>query len=389
LLQYLQISQKKANKKMLSFNELSFWEKSTYFNDNDFVIIGSGIVGLSTSLFLKNKFPKSKVLILERGYLPTGASTKNAGFACFGSPTELYDDLQTISENKVWDTFQMRYEGLRTLFDLIDPKKIDYENCASWDLIENPNLDIPLEFLDYLNENAKRITKNELVYSKDNSIIERFRFSNIHSAYKNSLEGSLNTGKLIHELYKKAIASDVNVLFGIELLDHQITANNVILETKYGEITSGNLIVCTNGFANKLLGDRVKPARAQVLITKPIPNLSINGTFHLDRGYYYFRNIGERILLGGGRNLDFKGETTEELKTTQFIQNKLIELLQNTILSNHDFEIDYSWAGVMGVGNEKLPIVEKMNNRVAIGVRMGGMGVAIGSDVGKKLANLF
>ena len=77
------------------------------------------------------------------------------------------------------------------------------------------------------------------------------------------------------------------------------------------------------------------------------------------------------------------------MKTTQFIQNKLIELLQNTILSNHDFEIDYSWAGVMGVGNEKLPIVEKMNNRVAIGVRMGGMGVAIGSDVGKKLANLF
>jgi glycine/D-amino acid oxidase-like deaminating enzyme len=374
---------------MLSFNDLSFWEKSTYFNGNDFVIIGSGIVGLSTSIFLKNKFPHSKVLILERGYLPTGASTKNAGFACFGSPTELYDDLKTIPENKVWDTFEMRYEGLRTLFDLIDPKKIDYENCASWDLIENPNLDIPLEFLDYLNENAKRITKNEQVYSEDNSIIERFRFSNIHSAYKNCLEGSLNTGKLIQELYKEAIASDVSVLFGIELLDHQITANNVVLETKYGEISSSNLIICTNGFAKKFIGDRVNPARAQVLITKPIPNLRINGSFHLDRGYYYFRNVGERILLGGGRNLDFKGETTEEVKTTQFIQNKLIELLQNTILTNHDFEIDYSWAGVMGVGSEKVPIIEKMNNRVAIGVRMGGMGVAIGSDVGKKLANLF
>jgi glycine/D-amino acid oxidase-like deaminating enzyme len=374
---------------MLSFNDLSFWEKSTYFNGNDFVIIGSGIVGLSTSIFLKNKFPHSKVLILERGYLPTGASTKNAGFACFGSPTELYDDLKTIPENKVWDTFEMRFEGLRTLFDLIDPKKVDYENCASWDLIENPNLDIPSEFLDYLNENAKRITKNQLVYSEDNSIIERFRFSNIHSAYKNCLEGSLNTGKLIQELYKKAIASDVNVLFGIELLDHQITANNVVLETKYGEISSSNLIICTNGFAKKFIGDRVNPARAQVLITKPIPNLRINGTFHLDRGYYYFRNIGERILLGGGRNLDFKGETTEEVKTTQLIQNKLIELLQNTILTNQDFEIDYSWAGVMGVGSEKVPIIEKMNNRVAIGVRMGGMGVAIGSDVGKKLANLF
>jgi gamma-glutamylputrescine oxidase len=374
---------------MLYFKELSFWEKSTYLNDNDFLIVGSGIVGLSTSIFLKMKYPNAKVSILERGYLPTGASTKNAGFACFGSPTELYDDFKTIPENKVWETFEMRYEGLRTLFDLIDPKKIDYENCASWDLIENPNLDIPIEFLDYLNENAKRITKNKLVYSEDNSIIERFSFSNIHSAYKNCLEGSLNTGKLIQELYKKAIASDVNVLFGIELLDYQITTNNIILETKYGETTSSNLIICTNGFARKFIGDRVKPARAQVLITKPIFDLKVNGTFHFDRGYYYFRNVGNRILLGGGRNLDFIGETTEELKTSSLIQTRLNELLHKIILPNTDFEVDYSWVGIMGVGNEKTPIIEKMNNRMAIGVRMGGMGVAIGADVGKKLANLF
>jgi gamma-glutamylputrescine oxidase len=374
---------------MLSFNHLSFWEKSTYFNENDFVIVGSGILGLSTSIFLKNKFPRSKVLILERGYLPTGASTKNAGFACFGSPTELYDDLQSIPENQVWDTFEMRFQGLKTLFELVNPTSVDYDNCGSWDLIENSISDLPSDFLDYLNENAKRITKTNQVYSKDNSIMECFGFSNIQSSYKNCLEGSLNTGKLIHELYKKAILCDVNVLFGIELLDYQISANNAILETKYGEITTNNLIICTNGFANRIIGDRVKPARAQVLVTKPIPDLKIRGTFHLDRGYYYFRNIGNRILLGGGRNLDFEGETTEEISTTNLIQGKLIELLQNTILPKRDFEIDYSWAGIMGVGSEKGPIIEKMNNHVAIGVRMGGMGVAIGSDVGKKLANLF
>ncbi|MFM7682006.1 MAG: NAD(P)/FAD-dependent oxidoreductase [Bacteroidota bacterium] len=193
----------------------------------------------------------------------------------------------------------------------------------------------------------------------------------------------------MHELYKKAISYDVNVLFGIELLEYQISVANVILETNYGEISTSNLIICTNGFANRIIGDRVKPARAQVLVTKPIPDLKIRGTFHLDRGYYYFRNIGDRILLGGGRNLDFEGETTEAISTTNLIQDKLNELLQKTILPNQDFEIDYSWAGIMGVGSEKGPIIEKMNNRVAIGVRMGGMGVAIGSDVGKKLANLF
>jgi glycine/D-amino acid oxidase-like deaminating enzyme len=374
---------------MLSFNDLSFWEKSTYLNENDFVIIGSGIVGLSTAIFLKQKYPNAKILILERGYLPTGASTKNAGFACFGSPTELFDDLQTIPEHKVWETFEMRYNGLNTLFDLVNRKSFDYEKCASWDLIQSSDQKLPLDFIYYLNENAKRITNFENVYEEDISAVQQFGFSNIETSYKNCLEGSINTGKLIQELYKKAISLDVNVFFGIELSNYQFSEINVILDTNYGEFKTSNLIICTNGFANKIIADRVKPARAQVLITKPILNLKVKGTFHLDRGYYYFRNVGNRILLGGGRNLDFAGETTEELNTSILIQTRLNELLHNIILTSNDFEVDYSWAGIMGVGNEKTPIIEKMNNRVAIGVRMGGMGIAIGADVGKKLANLF
>jgi gamma-glutamylputrescine oxidase len=374
---------------MLSFHDLSFWEKSTFLNNNDFVIIGCGIVGLSTSIFIKQNFPNAKVLILEKGYLPSGASTKNAGFACFGSPTELYDDLQSIPENKVWETFEMRYNGLKTLFDLVNPSLFDYEKCASWDLIQNSDQKLSSDFIAYLNENAKRITKNEDVYSEDNSAIYKFDFAHIETAYKNHLEGSIDTGKLIQELHKKAINNNINILFGIELLNYQSSQNEVRVNTNFGEIKSENLIICSNGFAHELIGNEVKPARAQVLITKPIPDLKVRGTFHLDHGYYYFRNIGNRILFGGGRNLDFEGETTTELKTTDRIQNKLIEMLQTIILPNSDFEIDYSWAGIMGVGNEKAPIIKKMNNRVAIGVRMGGMGIAIGADVGKKLANLF
>ena len=59
-----------------------------------------------------------------------------------------------------------------------------------------------------------------------------------------------------------------------------------------------------------------------MLITKPIKNLHIKGTFHLDKGYYYFRNIDDRILFGGGRNLDFKTEETTEFGQTEITQNK-------------------------------------------------------------------
>ena len=130
-------------------------------------------------------------------------------------------------------------------------------------------------------------------------------------------------------------------------------------------------------------------ARAQVLITSPIKDLHIKGTFHLDEGYYYFRNIDNRILLGGGRNLDFKTEETTQFGQTNRIQNKLESLLKTIILPNNEFEITHRWSGIMGVGNQKKPIVKQLSEHTYCGIRLGGMGVAIGSLVGKELADLL
>jgi gamma-glutamylputrescine oxidase len=138
-----------------------------------------------------------------------------------------------------------------------------------------------------------------------------------------------------------------------------------------------------------LLAEEVQPARAQVLITKPIKNLEIIGTFHVDKGYYYFRNIDNRILFGGGRNLDFKTEETMEFGQTALVQNELENILRTTILPNTSFEIEHRWSGIMGVGNQKKAIVKQVSNQVFCGVRLGGMGVAIGSLVGKELAELL
>ena len=91
---------------------VSFWEQESFYNNIDYAIIGSGIVGLSAAIELKSKFPKAKVVVLEKGFLPSGASTKNAGFACFGSPTETLDDLSIMSEKEVFSIVEKRWEGL-------------------------------------------------------------------------------------------------------------------------------------------------------------------------------------------------------------------------------------------------------------------------------------
>ena len=100
---------------MLTFDKLSYWEKNIYLTDIDYLIIGSGIVGLSTALELRLRDSNAKIIILERGYLPTGASTKNAGFTCFGSPSEILDDISNFGIENIKETILLRWRGLETL----------------------------------------------------------------------------------------------------------------------------------------------------------------------------------------------------------------------------------------------------------------------------------
>src|SRR5690606_21468473 len=94
---------------------LSYWEYNTWLSNIDFAVIGSGIVGLNCALSLRKKYPNSKIVVFERGMLPSGASTKNAGFACFGSISEILEDLKTHSEEEVVQLVKTRVEGLKLL----------------------------------------------------------------------------------------------------------------------------------------------------------------------------------------------------------------------------------------------------------------------------------
>ena len=373
---------------MLPFSKLSFWERSIYTDGIDFTIIGAGIVGMSTALHLRKANPSAKIIILERGYLPTGASTKNAGFACFGSPTELKDDLAKMKEHAVWETVAMRLEGLTELFSLVDPKSIQYEACGSWDIIREDEDTLTPDFLSYLNEKLFEISGETSVYSEDKTKILDAGFHGVKTAYHNRLEGAIHTGKLIEKLHQSCTNEGIHFLFGVEVVSFESSDSGVEIHTYMGPLQSAKLMVCTNAFAKDYLDD-IQAARAQVLVTKPIANLAVKGTFHMESGYYYFRNVGNRILFGGGRNLDFAGETSTEFETTLVIQEKLKLYLHELILPNTPLEIDYSWSGIMAVGSEKKPIIQKTNKNIAFGVRMGGMGVAIGASVGKQLSKIF
>ncbi|MCB9360928.1 MAG: FAD-binding oxidoreductase [Flavobacteriales bacterium] len=370
-------------------SKFSYWERNSFFNTIDLIIIGSGIVGLNTAIHYKKNNPKHKVLILERGILPNGASTKNAGFACFGSPSELLDDLSTNSENEVFSLVEKRWKGLQELRKLIGDENLDFQNNSGLELFTPSYTQIYetcLEKLDYLNKNLTSIVGRNTYSTVSNS----YGFNNIIGIIKNQYEGQIDTGKMMSSLTFLAQSLGIQIINNLNVTAiHDNEKNVEVITEETGILSSRKVVVATNGFAKELLKLDVEPARAQVLITKPLNNLPFKGTFHYNKGYYYFRNIHNRVLFGGGRNLDFKAENTTSLENTPLIINELSRILKEVILPNTKYEIDYTWAGIMGVGNTKQNIVKQYSNNIICAVRMGGMGVAIGSLIGKEAAELL
>ena len=368
---------------------LSYWEIKSWFTNIDFTIVGSGIVGLNCALNLKERFPKAKVLVLEKGTLPQGASTKNAGFACFGSLSEILNDLNTHSETEVFDIVKKRVDGLQLLRQNLGDDQLNYLQYGGYELFSETDdhlYETCLLRREEINTLLKPIFKQDVFSIEGNT----FHFNQIkeHCVF-NPFEGQIDTGKMMEALLKKVQSKGIKILNNITVEEYTELENKVSVNTNLLEFLTSKLLIATNGFATQLIGEVVKPARAQVLVTNPIHNLHIKGTFHLDEGYYYFRNIDNRILFGGGRNLDFKTEETTEFAQTSLIQNQLETLLKTVILPNTPFEIGQRWSGIMGVGSQKKAIVKQLSNHVFCGVRLGGMGVAIGSIIGKDLAALI
>lgn len=368
--------------------QLSYWELKNWFTHVDYTIVGSGIVGLHTALRLRERFPESKILVLEKGMLPEGASTKNAGFACFGSLSEIIDDLKSHTEEEVIQLVQKRWNGLQLLRKNLSDAAIDFKPHGGYELFlesDETTYTECLQKLPFINELLRPLFRNE-VFEKN---VDRFGFQNIKEyTIFNPFEAQIDTGNMMQALLKKVYQNGILILNNQTVKNFTDTGNAVEIEVNDYSFSTQKLLFATNGFASELTQGEVKPARAQVLITEPIPNLDIKGTFHLDKGYYYFRNINDRILLGGGRNLDFEGETTTSLQQTELIQNKLEELLKTVILPQTDCKVAHRWSGIMGVGAHKSPIVKALSNNVYCGVRIGGMGVAIGSLIGQELADL-
>src|SRR5690606_33120280 len=119
--------------------------------------------------------PNKKIAILDRNWLPIGASTRNAGFACMGGLSELIADSKTMPIEEVLKLYSWRKKGLELLRARLGDNNIAYEALGSHELFSEKD-EHHLEEIDHFNELLKPISGDGVFQKCTKNLISEFGF---------------------------------------------------------------------------------------------------------------------------------------------------------------------------------------------------------------------
>lgn len=366
---------------------MSIWNeylKSTY----DVVIVGGGFTGLNTAIHLKKANKKLDIVLLEKQPFGALASTNNAGFACFGSANEILSDLQNFPEVEVVELIRKRHQGIS---QLSKRNKIEANFYGGYDVFVPSEMNTYAEVeknLSWINDVMIRAIGVDNVFSICNLTSMNMGF--YEHGIKNSLEFQLNPGLLHQQLTDECMELGISILNRVEVEGYSTINDQIEVICHDWVFHCNQLAICTNALTPSIIPEAVvKPARGQIILTEPINCKIPQGNFHATVGFYYFRNVGNRMLLGGGRQLDIEGETTAEANVTNAIQEHLEQYMSQYVLPKKSYKISHRWAGIMGMGKSKKPEIKRLNNGIYVAYAFGGMGVALSNKSAIELSDLI
>src|SRR5688572_10654076 len=237
--------------------QISLWERESFFKPADVLIVGAGFAGLWTALELRKKHRRLNITIIDRGIIPTGASTRNAGFSCFGSTTELLYDAKTYGEDEMVALAHLRYEGLKQIRETFKPKSIDYHEFGGYEMFTQNgkyNVSSLKDDLKKLNKSLKRAFKKDDLFRLSDKKIDRFGFRGVVHLVENKLEGQLHSGKLTEALVHEVQRQGIRILFGFEATGFEKINEHVVVHSKHGiDLRAKRLMISSYAYTSGLI----------------------------------------------------------------------------------------------------------------------------------------
>lgn len=377
---------------MVDQSGLSYWDIRELQKKVDVLIVGGGITGLGAAISIKELCPNASVRVVDKWSVSRLASTRNAGFACFGSLTEIEADIDQIGVSSAMSLVQRRMQGIHRILSLCGESRIDYVQSGGYEVISREHLtegDL-IRRIDFINDHIAKFAPHATFSVVGDANRPNWLSDDYHLVF-NPAEGQLNPARYVDYLTYLARQKGVAIIEGVEIVELGNLHTSGHVMTSMGSMHASKVLLATNAVSSTLLPDvPIIPARNTILMTEPLPTLDLPGNFHFHQGYIYFRAVDDRLLIGGGRHWDKEAEQTGELDENPYIRMQMLNLMRTFFFANQELpSIEYSWSGIMGITVDKSPIIQELSEGCWICAGHSGMGVALALDAGTQVGTLI
>ena len=328
---------------------ISYWNSASAKKniETDFLIIGGGIAGLSSAYWLEKNYPKSKITLVERHKIGSGASGRNAGFVTCGSSehfAKLVKDFGTEKAVEIWQFSEQNRELLKTEIIKNNSSKVLYSTTGSCTVAASDS-DFN-RYIELANMMSGLGIAVELI--DENRIKSDYAVKGFKGGIEYKHDGEVHPVLLLNELRSQLKQTEI-------IEDEEVckleSNQGVHCQTQHLNIKSQKVLVTLNGYLGLLWPSWekiVRPQRGQVIVTEPLPK-KVKGPCYLTKHLCYFRQMptGE-LLIGGFRNLDLETENTFTDQVSEKIQNALFEFTRNFFDFTKEAKIKNQWSGIMG-----------------------------------------
>lgn len=345
------------------------------------VVIGGGVMGLSTAYHLAKQGVQDVVLV-ERGELGAGSTCKAAG----GVRAQFSDAVNIELGMRSLEVFR----NFPELFD----QDIDLDECGYLFLLERE------EDLRTFERNVE-LQRSMGLESRIISVEEAKELSPLIStegliAGVWSPEAGHCTPESVVQGYARAArALGVRIIRHCEVTDVVREGDTITaVETAQGSIAT-DTVVCCAGAWSRALGDMVgvdlpvDPVRRELLVTEPIADLPADVPFTIDFSTtMYFHREGPGLLVGMSNQDEEPGFSLEH--TDEWLE-QVVEAAGRRVPVLEEVGMASRWAGLYEVTPDHNALIGEAEgvSRFLYATGFSGHGFLQGPAVGQVMAELY
>jgi gamma-glutamylputrescine oxidase len=335
--------------------------------DTEVAVIGAGITGVATALWLARA--GVQVRVLEARSIAAGASGRNGGFISDGTTSSYATITQRYGREqarRLWAFTVRNHEFIKRFIDELEQCgwSCAYRRNGSLKFALNePELEQIIESASLLNDDGWEVK----VKQRDDLPV-RLRNAYLGGAYYPANSefhpAKFVTGLALLAQQAGAVLHDESPVIGIS-----VSEDGVLLHTPGGRVNARTLVLATNAWLPELgtfvganwLSNCITPTRGQIIATEPVSEQLFPCPCSADEGYQYWRQLSDgRLVAGGWRNRSFDTELqTYDETPNEGVQRHLDAFVHET-LNLPQVGIANRWAGIMGFTADSLPLIGRL-----------------------------